>query len=144
MLGWGQRGSNGHALPQHGTISMFNNHLTHAMDLPEIFHLISSAHEFANVRVREEELGELDVLKSRAHVEVMAARTRTCKHTSPLQHRFLCVAAVLCVGRCWMVWRTRRGRSMCSCRWVWVWGVVHVGGQQAFHCPCRRTFQACP
>lgn len=55
---------------QHGTISTFNHRMTHTMEYPEILALICAAHEFANIRVREEELSELDMLKQRTHMPV--------------------------------------------------------------------------
>lgn len=41
-----------------------------SMDFPQILALICAAHEFANIRVREEELGDLDDLRDRAHLPV--------------------------------------------------------------------------
>ena len=62
-----------HFYIQNGTIYAFENRMRHTMDYPELLALISGAHEFGNIRVREEELQDLDELKNRAHLEVLEA-----------------------------------------------------------------------
>jgi activating signal cointegrator complex subunit 3 len=54
----------------HGTIMNFNYRMSQHLDYPDLVALICSAHEFANIRVRDEELQELDRLKQRCHLPV--------------------------------------------------------------------------
>ena len=50
---------------------MFNREMTQSMSDPAILRLNCLAREFDNIRVREEELAELDELKDRCHMEVI-------------------------------------------------------------------------
>ena len=57
---------------QNESILMFNREMTQSMPDPAILRLICLAREFDNIRVREEELPELDILKQRCHMECKA------------------------------------------------------------------------
>jgi hypothetical protein len=62
---------------------MFNREMTSNMSDPAILRLICLAREFDNIRVREEELAELDELKQSVHLEVGARFVciRVCSRT---------------------------------------------------------------
>jgi hypothetical protein len=84
-------------LVQNESIFMFNREMTQSMSDPAILRLICLAREFDNIRVRDEELPELDVLKQRCHMEVLAFFSRLDSLDGcHLLHSCLLISCMLC------------------------------------------------